>query len=85
VDGTLTQESVLHDPVVVKWMAEQKPSNGAHPRLWRFTREISMLSTLIDAEIGKTVMKRPEIPGDKLREKNNQNKLRSTLSRIGVQ
>lgn len=84
VDGTLTQESVLHDPEVVKWMAEQRNHGSGKPRLWRFTREVSLLTTLIDAEVGKTVMKRPDIPGDKLREKNNQNKLRGTLARIKV-
>lgn len=85
VDGTLTQESVLHDPDVVKWMAEQKPHPGGKPRLWGYTKEIAYMSTLIDATVGKNVMKRPDIPGEKLREKNNQNKLRNTLKRIGVQ
>lgn len=84
VDGTLVQESVLHDPSVVKWMAEQKPSGYTKPRLWGYTREISMLATIIDAQVGNSVMKRPEIPGEKLREKNNQNRLKNTLKRIGV-
>lgn len=84
-DGTLTQESVLHDPEVVKWMAEQKPLSGGKPRLWGYTKEIAMLATLVDATAHKNVMKRPDIPGQKLREKNQQNKLKNTLSRIGVQ
>lgn len=84
LDGSATQESVLHDPSVVKWMAEQRPVSGGKPRLWGFTKEVGLLSTLIDAEVGKSVMKRPDIPGEKLREKNNQNRLRNTLKRIGV-
>lgn len=83
-DGSLTQESVLHDPDVVEWMSDQKPSGSSKPRLWGYTKEISMLATIVDAQVGKAVMKRPELPSEKLREKKNQNKLRNTLKRIGV-
>jgi hypothetical protein len=85
LDGTATQESVLHDPPVVKWMSEQRQTGGGKPRLWGYTKEVALLSTLIDAEVGKSIMKRPDIPGDVLRQKNVQNKLKNTLSRIGVQ
>lgn len=76
---------MLHDPEVVEWMAKQKPMPGRKPRLWGYTKEIALLSTLIDAEVGKSIMKRPDIPGEKLREKNQQNKLKNTLKRLGVQ
>lgn len=85
LDGTATQESVLHDPVVMEWMSKQRQTGSSKPRLWGYTKEIALLSTLIDAEVGKTVMKRPDIPGEVLRQKMTQNKLKSTLSRIGVQ
>jgi hypothetical protein len=87
MDGSATQESVLNDPVVVEWMANlprTTTTGRSKPRLWGWTREVGMLSTIVDAQVGKAVMKRPDIPGEKMREKNNQNKLKSTLSRIGV-
>jgi hypothetical protein len=85
LDGTATQESVLHDPPVVEWMSKQRQTGSGKPRLWGYTKEVALLSTLIDAEVGKTIMKRPDIPGDTLRQKNTQINLKSTLSRIGVQ
>lgn len=83
-DGTATQDSVLHDPEVVKWMAEQKPVHGQKPRFFGYTREVGLLSTLIDATVGRPIMKRPENPGEALRQKNMQNKIKNTLKRIGV-
>jgi hypothetical protein len=83
IDGTATQESVLNDPEVVEWMANQKPL-PYKPRLWGHTRLVNLVMTQIEIATGKP-MRRPEIPGQKLREQHNVNKLRSTLTRIGVQ
>lgn len=81
-DGSATQESVLHDPEVVEWMSHQKP--GAYkPRLWGQTRQLNLMMTQIEVASGKP-MKRADIPGDKLRQQRNVNKLKGTLTRIGV-
>lgn len=85
VDGSLTQESVLNDPEVIKWMAKERQRRGGAPRLWGYTKEIAMLATIVDAQIRKPVMKRPELPADIARQKETQKKLRKTLSRIGVE
>lgn len=82
LDGTATQESVLHDPEVVQWMAKQKPGKYV-PRLWGHTKLVNLIMTQIEVATGKP-MKRPDIPGEKLRQKNNVNKLKGTLARIGV-
>jgi hypothetical protein len=84
-DGSALQESMLHDPVVAEWMSKQRRTGSGKPRLWGYTKEVALLSTLIDAEVGKTVMKRPDIPGEVLRQKRTQTNLKNTLSRIGVQ
>lgn len=83
LDGTATQESVLNDPEVVEWMSKQKPAKYT-PRLWGHTKLINLIMTQIEVATGKP-MKRPEIPGEKLRQQKNVNKLKGTLSRIGVQ
>jgi len=82
IDGTATQESVLNDPEVVRWMAEQKPL-PYKPRLWGHTKVANLLMTQIEVATGKP-MRRPEIPGEKLRMQHKVNKLKSTLTRIGV-
>ncbi|ABE67642.1 hypothetical protein Wildcat_37 [Mycobacterium phage Wildcat] len=82
MDGTATQESILHDPEVVEWMATHKPGK-AEPRIWGQTRIVNLLMSQIEVATGKP-MKRAVIPGEKLREKRNVNRLKNTLSRIGV-
>lgn len=83
MDGTATQESVLNDPEVIEWMSKQKPAKYV-PRLWGHTKLINLVMSQIEIATGKP-MKRPIIPGERMREANNRNRLRSTLTRIGVQ
>lgn len=81
-DGSRTQESVLNDPEVALWMSKQKPGRYK-PRLWGHTRLINLVMSQIEVATGKP-MRRPDIPGEVLRQKVTQNKIKSTLARIGV-
>lgn len=81
-DGSATQEAVLNDPEVIEWMSNQKPGSYK-PRLWGHTREVSLLMSQIEVATGKP-MKRPIIPGQALADQKKVNKLKGTLSRIGV-
>jgi hypothetical protein len=83
LDGTATQESVLHDPEVVEIMAKQRPL-PYKPRIWGHTKLTNLIMTLIDVQTGHP-MKRPEIPGEKLRDARNRHRLHETLTRIGVE
>jgi len=83
MDGSATQESVLNDPEVAEWMSRQKPGRY-RPRLWGHTKIINLIMSQIEVATGKP-MKRPDIPGEVLRQYKARNKLRSTLARIGVQ
>jgi hypothetical protein len=67
IEGSATNEAVMLDPQTIEWMSKQPADRGVHrPRIFGHTREVSLLMMQIEVATGKP-MKRPEIPGLKLR------------------
>lgn len=78
--GTMTNEAVLTDPETIEFMGSSKDSDDGprRPRIFGHTETISLLKSLIEVKVGKS-LPRPVIPGLELR---TQRKIQKTLSAV---
>jgi hypothetical protein len=82
IAGTMTNEAVLEDPETIEWMGSQTGSDDGPQgvRIFGHTEEISLLKTLVEVKIGKS-LPRPKIKGLELRA---QRKIQKTLSAVEI-
>lgn len=76
----MTNEAVLLDPETIEWMGSRKDSDDgpSRPRIFGHTETISLLKSLIEVKVGKS-LPRPVIPGLELR---TQKKIIKTLNAV---
>ena len=80
IEGSATNEAVLLDPETVQWMASQPADRGVYrPRIFGHTREVSLLMMQVEVATGKP-MKRPTVPGLKLRTDRKISKTKDAIS-----
>lgn len=80
IEGTAVNDAVLVDPETTEWLASQRDDGPAHPPIFGHTKEINLLEMVIEAQAGKTVFKRPKIPGLELRTKRKIAKTKSSVA-----
>ncbi|WP_099021269.1 hypothetical protein [Mycolicibacterium palauense] len=80
--GTMTNEAVLCDPETIEWMGSRtRDDDGpSRPRIFGHTEEISLLKTLIEVKVGKS-LPRPVIPGLELRKQRSRKRTLSAVER----
>lgn len=80
LEGTATNEAVLHDPETIEWMARQPEERSFKPPIFGHTKEINLLMMAIEVQTGKP-MKRPVIPGLELRLKRKIIKTKASVAK----
>lgn len=68
LEGSKTNEAVLHDPETIEWMAKQPEQRSYKPPIFGHTKEVNLMMMAIEVQTGKS-MPRPVIPGLELRTK----------------
>jgi hypothetical protein len=78
-EGTAVNEAVLLDPETIEWLAAQRDSGPTPPPIFGHTQQVNLFKTLIEATAGRSLFKRPVIPGLELR---TQRKIAKTKSSV---
>lgn len=80
IEGTATNEAVLLDPETIEWLANQRDEAPKPPPIFGHTQDINLMKMGIEASAGKSLFKRPVIPGLELRTQRKIIKTRNSVA-----